>query len=76
MVQQEIRKTWHEIGGFVTTREERITWIGNVRTDSKLSLSDHKPKTMKIATKRSKMENQQSRKEEMGLTGKNWIVRK
>ena len=27
-------KTWLEIDGFVTTREERIKWIRNVRTHS------------------------------------------
>ena len=37
--------------------------IRNVRTDSEFSLSDHKPKTMTIANKWSKVENQQPRKE-------------
>lgn len=43
--------------------KERIEFIRNVRTDNEFSLSDHKPKTMKIASKSSKMENQQSRKQ-------------
>jgi len=52
-------KTWHEIDGFVTTREEKIKLIRNVRTDSEFSQSDHKPKAMTKANKMSKMENQQ-----------------
>ena len=51
------------MNGFVTTREERIKLIRNVRTGSESSLSDHKPKAMTKANKRSKMENQQPRKE-------------
>ena len=56
-------KSWHKIDGFVTTREERIKLIKNVRTDSEFSLSDHKPKTMTIASKKPKMENQQLRRQ-------------
>ena len=37
--------------------------IENVRIDSEFSLSNHKPKTMTIANKKPKMENQQPRKQ-------------
>ena len=61
-------KTRHEIDGFVTTREERIKLIRNLRTDSEFSLSDHKPKTMTIRQK-WKINNLERR--EKGLIGKN-----
>ena len=54
-------ESWHEIDGFVTTREERIKLIKNVRTGRGFSLFDHKPKTMTLANKMPKMENQQPR---------------
>jgi len=60
-------KTWPEIDGFVTTWEERIKLIRNRGTDSEFSLSDHKPKMMKIANNSSKMENQHPRKEGKGI---------
>ena len=60
-------KTWHEIDGFNTTRQERIKLITNVRADSEFSLSNHKPKTMTIADKRPKAENQQFRKQGTGI---------
>jgi len=69
-------KTWHETDGYLTTKEERIKLIRNVRTDSGFSLSDHKPKTMTIASKRSKWKSSNLERREKGLAGKNWIVRK
>ena len=39
---------WDEIDAFIRTKEERIKMVRRIATDSEFTLSDHKPKTMRI----------------------------
>ena len=40
---------WYELDGFVVRKEERHRMVRRIRTVEEISLSDHKPKSIRIA---------------------------
>ena len=54
--------SWHEIDGFIGTKDERIKRVRRIATDSEFTLSDHKPKTMTIIDEGPKCKKSKERR--------------